>query len=60
MPCSPPPPPPETRDTVADDAPKRPWSRPGIRRMGVDFTDTGPTATDPGQEEDPNYRPTVS
>ena len=46
-----------TRDTVADDKPKRTWPGPRIRRVKVNPTRSGPSA-EPTAVEDVNYRPT--
>ena len=56
MQCDPPPPPAVTHDTATDDKPKRPWSRPQVRRMKVNFTESGPTVESTALE-DVNYTP---
>ena len=52
-----PPSPPVDPDTAADDTPKKPWTKPEIRRMRVRFTLSGPAPSDPNANEDPRYQP---
>ena len=61
MPCPPPPPPPPpvTGDTATDGKPKRPWVKPEIRKMKVNFTDSG-SERDPSWSEHPKYAPPSS
>ena len=37
-------------DDAADGKPKRPWRKPEIRRMRVNFTESGPTFSDNANE----------